>query len=215
MNALVLGVLVSPTLGLTAVIEIQTSGITFTPSTVNILVGDTIRWQNISGGHTTTNGTGSNDPNAGILWDATLNFITPVFERQFTTVGTFPFFCRPHEFSGMTGTIEVVMPTGVRDDQTEEAIPPSAVLYQNFPNPFNAATQIRYDLSNETHVCLTILDMLGHPVRTLINERLTPGLYWSIWDGLTDDGDILASGMYLYRLRVDNAVESKKMIFLK
>ena len=62
--------------GNATVYTIQASGFTFSPNLITINVKDTVRWQWISGGHTTTNGTGAADPNAGILWDVSLRPIS-------------------------------------------------------------------------------------------------------------------------------------------
>lgn len=72
-----------------------------------ISVGDTVRWTNIGTiFHTVTSGPGSSDPTAGTLFDQSMPG-GAVFEFTFTTPGTFPYFCRPHEFTGMKGTVVV------------------------------------------------------------------------------------------------------------
>ena len=88
-------------------------------------------------------------------------------------------------------------------------------LYQNYPNPFNPSTTIKYnipDLQTHSHasVHLSIYDILGREVATLVNEKQNPGLY-----EVTLDGGNLSSGIYYYRLRVGNNINSKKMILLK
>lgn len=104
--ALVIVTAVSP-FAATHVITVQ-DNTQFTPSTLQIEQGDFVRWEHVGStlSHTTTNGTGAGDPNAGLLWDAAL---TPggSFTYQFNDAGTFPFFCRPHELSGMSGQITV------------------------------------------------------------------------------------------------------------
>jgi len=100
----------SPPAGATTHVIVQ-DGITFVPSTVIVVEGDVVRWEQTAASHTVTNGTGSGDPNAGTLFDAPLDPATPVFEYTFNTVGTYPFFCRPHEFFGMQGTVIVDAPT--------------------------------------------------------------------------------------------------------
>lgn len=78
----------------------------FTPQTAEIVVGDTIRWTMVSGDHTVTSGTGAADANAGQLFDETLNE-GQSFTYVFGSAGSFPYFCRPHEADGMTGTVNV------------------------------------------------------------------------------------------------------------
>jgi plastocyanin len=79
----------------------------FSPGTININTGDTIRWVFVSGfSHTVTNGTGGSDPGAGSLFDQTLSS-GQSFEFTFTNAGSFDYFCRFHEFAGMKGTVVV------------------------------------------------------------------------------------------------------------
>ena len=93
--------------------EIQVRDFEFSPSEITIVKGDVVRWIWESGIHTTTNGTGAADENAGTLWDANITGSSQTFEFTFAAEGTFPFFCRPHELAGMKGTITVTEGTGV------------------------------------------------------------------------------------------------------
>jgi hypothetical protein len=88
-------------------------------------------------------------------------------------------------------------------------------LSQNYPNPFNPTTTIAYDLQQMTFVTLTIYNTLGQEVRTLVNTQQTAGSYQVKWDGKNDSGNALASGVYLYRLRADDYMETKKMVLMK
>ena len=83
------------------------AGTNFTPDSTLVNPGDTVRWTWVSGTHTTTSGTGAMDPNAGILWDQPISSASPTLDFVFTAPGSFPYFCRPHEFFGMNGTIFV------------------------------------------------------------------------------------------------------------
>jgi hypothetical protein len=83
-------------------------------------------------------------------------------------------------------------------------------LYQNYPNPFNPNTTIEFDLANSSKVTLKIFNILGEEVATLLSERLTAGFYSNDWDA----GN-LASGVYLYRLKAGEYVETKKMILMR
>ncbi len=75
--------------------------------TVRIGVGQAVLWQWVNGVHTITNGTGSADPNAGTLFDQASGSTATQFTYVFNTVGTYPFFCRYHEFSNMKGAVIV------------------------------------------------------------------------------------------------------------
>lgn len=93
--------------------------------------------------------------------------------------------------------------------------PPRARLAQNYPNPFNAETTIPYNLSRDQHVELVIYNILGQQVRRLIDEIQPPGLYQAAWDGTDSHSKPVSSGVYLYRLRIGNWTQSKRMIILK
>ena len=104
-------------------------------------------------------------------------------------------------------------PTAVETGDTR--VPASFVLYQNFPNPFNPGTTIRYELPRRSRVELRILNMLGKEVRTLVNEIQSPGRYEVQWDGRDNRGQQVAGGVYLYRLRAGGIVQTRKMVLFK
>jgi hypothetical protein len=79
---------------------------------------------------------------------------------------------------------------------------PKAVLLDNYPDPFNPSTTIRYSLGEEGHVTLTVYNMLGQAVKTLVDQFESAGSREVIWDGSNDLGQKVASGMYLYRISV-------------
>lgn len=88
-------------------------------------------------------------------------------------------------------------------------------LVQNFPNPFNPTTEIRFTLARSEHVKLVIYDILGRKVRTLIDHNMSNGRHASLWNGRNDAGNSVASGVYVYRLETKNFVQAKKMILMK
>jgi alkaline phosphatase len=88
-------------------------------------------------------------------------------------------------------------------------------LDQNFPNPFNPSTTIAFDLARTEHVSLSVFDMQGRLVRTLVNEARAAGPYSVVWDGVGDDGRRAASGSYVYRLESDSQVQSRTMVLVK
>ena len=73
------------------------------------------------------------------------------------------------------------------------------------PNPFNSSTTISYSLAAPGPVSLTVYNLLGQPVRTLVNDTQPPGSYQTVWDALDDRGDPIASGAYLIRLSIPGA----------
>lgn len=89
-------------------------------------------------------------------------------------------------------------------------VPDKFALYQNFPNPFNPVTTIKFDIANSSFTSLVIYDMLGKEVMNLLNQNLNPGSYQ-----FTFDATSLPSGMYFYRIKTDAYTDIKKMILLK
>ena len=94
-------------------------------------------------------------------------------------------------------------------------VPNSYSLSQNYPNPFNPTTKIQIGLPVAENVQLTIYDILGREVRTLINEKYDAGAYSVQWDGRNNFGTQVATGMYIYRIHAGNFVSTKKMLLMK
>ena len=89
-------------------------------------------------------------------------------------------------------------------------------LANNYPNPFNPATTIKYALPQAADVELTVYNVVGQPVRTLVAEHQSAGRYVVEWDAANDSGHSLSSGMYFYRLEAGGEfLETKKMLLLK
>ncbi len=88
-------------------------------------------------------------------------------------------------------------------------------LQQNYPNPFNPNTTIGYSLAQPGLVRLEIYNALGQRVRTLVNTRQSAGYYQVRWDGRNEKGQLVNSGLYLYRLQAGNKVLTRKMMLLK
>ena len=94
--------------------------------------------------------------------------------------------------------------------------PEAFALVDNFPNPFNPTTTIQYALPQAADVELTVYNVLGQPVRTLVAEHQSAGRYAVEWDATNDSGHSLSSGMYFYRLQAGEEFrEVKKMLLLK
>ena len=83
-------------------------------------------------------------------------------------------------------------------------------LFDNYPNPFNSSTTIRFFIPWEELVTITIYDILGQKVRTLVNENKIAGVYETTWNA-----NNMSSGIYIYQLKAGDYIESKKMILLK
>ncbi|HQI42290.1 MAG TPA: YCF48-related protein, partial [Ignavibacteriaceae bacterium] len=90
------------------------------------------------------------------------------------------------------------------------SLPVSYELYQNYPNPFNPATRIKFAIPKQSQVNLSIYNMLGELVTTLVNRQLNAGYYE--YDFKASD---YSSGVYIYRLKTEDFIESKKMLLMK
>jgi hypothetical protein len=116
-------------------------------------------------------------------------------------------------------TLPFAVPTSVQP--TSHGVPGAYELVQNYPNPFNPTTTIRYELPAAAHVVLTIYDILGREVRTLVNEQSSPGTFQVVWNGENGFGNRVASGVYFYRLTATSSgtkatfTSVKKMVLLK
>ncbi len=101
------------------------------------------------------------------------------------------------------------------EQQPAVNLPSIIYLEQNYPNPFNPTTSISYTLAEGGKVDLMIFNMLGERVRTLVAEDQGIGTYNVTWDANSDTGESVASGTYVYRLRLGDAVMVRKMLLLR
>jgi len=100
-------------------------------------------------------------------------------------------------------------------DNRNETFPQGFALEQNFPNPFNPITTLRYDLPENSYVNVIIYDMLGREVKTLVNQTQDAGYKSVIWDATNDYGKPVSAGVYLYQIQAGEFVQTKKMVLLK
>jgi len=127
------------------------------------------------------------------------------------------------EFSAMAAAVTFVnlLPfVNTLEPSLEQTItvvnPPNAYrLDQNYPNPFNPITKMNYSLPKAEHVCITIYNMLGQKVRTLVDEDKDIGHYAVVWDGKDDRGQEVPIGIYLYKLYTEGFSDMKQMLFVK
>ncbi len=102
--------------------------------------------------------------------------------------------------------------TGV---ESRAATPVAFKLEQNFPNPFNPSTSIDYTLNTTGKVKLEIYNILGKKVKTLVNSKIVAGAHSIQWDGTNAAGKLVPSGVYFYKLEMDNMVQTRKMMLIK
>ena len=94
-------------------------------------------------------------------------------------------------------------------------LPESITLDQNYPNPFNPSTEITYSLNNDSHVTLTVYNMVGQKVNVLENNNQTAGSHTVQWNGTDLSGRPVSSGVYLYTLESGDFTMTKKMILMR
>jgi len=97
----------------------------------------------------------------------------------------------------------------------EVKLPDSIKLYQNYPNPFNPSTTIPFRITKSGKVILEIYNLSGKRVKTLINERKSPGFYNETWLGLDDFGLRIGSGIYLVKLKSCENIDIRKVVLVK
>jgi len=117
-----------------------------------------------------------------------------------------------HSYSGFWNPW--VVATDVEEEK-EAVVPREFSLSQNYPNPFNPQTVIEYALPKESHVKITIYNVLGQKVRVLKDEIERAGYKRVVWDGRDDTGSEVASGIYFYRIMAGDFVTAKKMMMVK
>ena len=96
-----------------------------------------------------------------------------------------------------------------------EVTPLAYSLAQNYPNPFNSSTMISYQVPVTSQVVLNIYNTEGRLVRTLVNDQVSQGSHHITWDGLSNTGNAVSTGVYLYRLQAGEFNSIQKMIYLK
>ena len=96
-----------------------------------------------------------------------------------------------------------------------EGIPTEFALHENYPNPFNPTTTLRFDLPEVSNITLTIYNMLGQKVK-VFNMHSAPAGYHALkWNATNDYGAPVGAGVYLYQLQAKDFVKTRKMVLLK
>lgn len=183
---------------------IQVANFSFSPNLTPAHVGDTIKWMWVSGTHTTTSTT---VPVGAQTWDAPLDLTHTSFTYIIAVAGQYNYKCTPHETFGMTGVINVT-PIGITPISGN--LPEKFGLYQNFPNPFNPTTKIKFDIPSNDKVKLTVYNVIGGDVVTLVNGVLQAGAYFVEWDASN-----IPSGTYFYKLETSTFSDTRKLVLIK
>jgi len=114
-----------------------------------------------------------------------------------------------------TKIINVVLNLTNGDDNNSSELPEAVTLNGNYPNPFNPETEIKFQLPDNTDIILSVYNLKGQLVRTLVNSNLPGGSHSIIWDGKTNNSEMVGSGVYFYKLTAGETSKTRKMILLK
>ena len=106
-------------------------------------------------------------------------------------------------------------PTTSVDEPFTPDFPKTFVLFQNYPNPFNPSTTIQFDLPRRSEVRLSIYNINGQLVRTLIDRKFDAGSYSVLWDGRDERGRQATSGLFVTRMKAGEFVQHSKMLLIK
>jgi len=179
--------------------EVSITNFSFTPAKLHIITGDVILWTNLDAvNHTSTSDAG--------VWNSGILVPNESFSFTFNNPGTFPYHCAVH--ISMKDTIFVTLPTGI-DDQSSST-PSQFELAQNYPNPFNAQTEIEYMVPYESHVKITVFNLLGQTTQTLVDQDQPAGIHQVVWDASD-----APTGVYFYRIEAPEFVQTRKMTLVK
>jgi hypothetical protein len=133
-----------------------------------------------------------------------------VVEAESQDDDTNPNFTNAQSFSRLssTGTI-------VADLRQDHSMPQGFRLWQNYPNPFNPTTTIEFELPYKAHVDLTIFDIDGRHISTLVSQYQEAGHHSVTWQAMDEHGRPLPSGIYFYKIVFDNTAETRAMVLLR
>jgi plastocyanin len=201
--ALVGALLLTALPALATVHTVTVQNFSFTPRDLTVAQGDTVVWNCTSGTHnvhelSTPAVFYSGDPRTA-PWQYT--FVFNVAAR------TYDYWCDVHA-PGMAGTVTVQASSAVGDQGAAQ--PERFGLDQNFPNPFNSRTTIRFSVPFETDARISVLNILGQKVGEVFAGRVTAGDH-----SVSFDASGLAGGLYFYRLETPAAVLTRTMLYLK
>ena len=159
--------------------------------------------------------------------DSVANYLGPAIDRNFTRWPTLGTYVWPNYYVFDTYAEEIEylkswtaerlqwMDQEMLSAEDVSFTPKEFRLYDAYPNPFNPVTTVRYDLPKNSLVTITIYDMLGKKVKTLINQIQDAGHQYIIWDGTNTNGSSIGVGVYLYQIQIEHYTQTKKMVLLK
>ncbi len=163
--------------------------------------------------HNINNGDGG-DPFPGTSNNRAFSYITSPNSNSYAgTETSVSVVSISNSGAGMTADLAVGSPQGVLADNS--TIPDKVRLLGNLPNPFNPETQIRFEVVKETPVLLEVYGITGQKITTLANGTMKPGMYSIGWRGKNYENKEVGSGVYFYKMTLDDKILNGKMTKLK
>ena len=176
--------------------DVVIENFSFTPNSLSIDTGDTVRWTNNGNSHTVT----SDD---GLFSSGTLSNGN-TFEHTFNTEGEFAYHCNFHSSMQASVTASESL------DNDDVPFPDKITINPAYPNPFNPSTNISFSLEQYYNVSIDIYNLRGELVSNLLKEGLVAGNHSVIWNASDQ-----SSGVYLLRVSTDNFISTQKVMLIK
>ena len=111
--------------------------------------------------------------------------------------------------------VKLIIDATSLDIADNSAIPTEFKLHENYPNPFNPSTNIKFDIPENGLVSLIVYDLMGHKVTELVNTNMNSGFHNVSWNGTDNFGNTVSTGVYIYQLKTGNYSNTQKMLFIK
>ena len=118
-------------------------------------------------------------------------------------------------YQDLSDTLQVILSVVDNVSIDKNIISNKYMLEQNFPNPFNPSTEIKFSIPKKENVSLIVFDILGNEVRKILDKELKAGQYNYKWSGKNNSGDKISAGMYFYKVQAGDFIQTKKMVLLK
>lgn len=135
-------------------------------------------------------------------------------DQELSDVGAYEYWVTAVDMSGLESDASSIV-SAVLSAEEKMGMPTEFALKQNYPNPFNPSTQIQYALPTETRVLISIYDLTGRRVRTLVNEVQSAGHRSVMWNATNEIGRPVSAGMYIYTIQAVDFIQNRKMVLLK
>ena len=133
---------------------------------------------------------------------------------EVSSVGSYEYWITAVDLSGLESEASGFV-SAVLSSEEEMGMPTNFALKQNYPNPFNPSTQIQYSLPSESKVLISIYDLTGRKVKTLVNDVQSAGYRTVMWNATNEIGRPVSAGMYIYSIQAGNFTQNRKMVLMK